>query len=73
MSSPISHSTETNLKEQNSTTSETPTLINVGLGERSYDILIGGGLLDQAGERIASLRPQAKCTIVTDETVASFI
>ena len=72
MSSPISHSTETNLKEQNSTNSETPTLINVGLGERSYDILIGGGLLDQAGERIASLRPQAKCTIVTDETVASF-
>lgn len=45
--------------------------INVDLGERSYEILIGGGLLQQAGEMIQSLRPGAKCAIITDETVAS--
>ncbi len=45
--------------------------INVALGERSYDILMGTGLLEKAGEQIKSLRPAAKCSIVTDENVAS--
>lgn len=72
MSSSISQSSETNPTNQTAPHKEDPTLINVGLGERSYDILIGGGLLATAGEKIAALRPQAKCTIVTDETVASF-
>ena len=48
----------------------TQTQITVGLGERSYDITIGRGLLSGAGKTIASLRSQAKCSIVTDETVA---
>lgn len=46
--------------------------IDVALGDRSYEILMGGGLLSEAGRLISKLRPGAKCSIVTDETVASF-
>ena len=46
------------------------TRLGVGLGERSYDILIGPGLLAQAGTRIAALRPGARVGIVTDRHVA---
>lgn len=44
--------------------------VRVELADRSYDILIGKGLLGQAGARIRALRPGAKCAIVTDENVA---
>ncbi len=44
--------------------------VRVGLGERSYDILIGSGLLAQAGEKIAAVAPGAACAIVTDANVA---
>ena len=44
--------------------------ITVALGARSYDILIGSELLEQAGGLIAQLRPNVKCSIVTDENVA---
>ncbi len=47
-----------------------PTVVNVALGERSYDIAIGRGQLTSLGQRIAALRPGAKAAIVTDETVA---
>jgi 3-dehydroquinate synthase len=47
-----------------------PTLVNVALGERAYDIVIGRNLLASLGDRIAALRPGAKTAIVTDETVA---
>ena len=47
-----------------------PIVVNVALGERSYDIVIGRGLLASLGQRIAALRPGAKAAIVTDETVA---
>jgi alcohol dehydrogenase class IV len=47
-----------------------PTLVNVALGERSYEIIIGRGQLTLLGEKIAALRPGAKAAIVTDETVA---
>ncbi len=47
-----------------------PETITVALGERSYDILIGNDLLDQAGALIQQLRPGVKCSIVTDENVA---
>ena len=47
-----------------------PTIVRVELGERSYDIAIGRGLLASAGTRIAALRPGAAAIIVTDETVA---
>jgi 3-dehydroquinate synthase len=49
----------------------TPATIRVDLGERSYDILIGSGLLARAGQEIASRLPKSRVAIVTDETVAS--
>jgi shikimate kinase / 3-dehydroquinate synthase len=45
--------------------------VRVGLGERSYDIVIGSGLLAQAGERIAAIAPGAACAIVSDANVAA--
>jgi 3-dehydroquinate synthase len=47
-----------------------PIEVNVALGERSYDIFIGRGLLATLGAKIAALRPGAKVAIVSDETVA---
>ena len=47
-----------------------PTIVNVALGDRSYDIVIGRGVLSSLGSRIAALKPGAKAAIVTDETVA---
>src|SRR4249919_765034 len=46
-----------------------PIVVNVALGERSYDIHIGRGLLALLGKKITALRPGAKVAIVTDETV----
>ena len=37
-----------------------PTLVNVALGERSYEIIIGRGQLTLLGEKIAALRPGAR-------------
>ncbi|MEC5291447.1 3-dehydroquinate synthase [Aurantimonas sp. C2-6-R+9] len=42
----------------------------VDLGTRSYDILIGPGLIDAAGEEIARRLPGIRAAVVTDETVA---
>jgi 3-dehydroquinate synthase len=47
-----------------------PTVVKVALGARSYDIIIGRGLLASLGARITALRPGAKTVIVTDENVA---
>ncbi len=47
-----------------------PILVNVGLGTRAYDILIGRGLLASLGARVAARKPGSKAAIVTDETVA---
>ena len=47
-----------------------PIIVNVALGDRAYDIVIGRGLLATLGERVAKLRPGSKAAIVTDETVA---
>jgi 3-dehydroquinate synthase len=44
--------------------------VAVALGARSYDIVIGRGVLASLGARIAALRPGAKTFIVTDENVA---
>jgi 3-dehydroquinate synthase len=49
-----------------------PTVVNVALGTRSYDIVIGRGLLASLGARIAALRPGAKAVIVTDDNVARY-
>ena len=52
--------------------SERPAAITVpvALADRSYDIVIGSGLVSEAGARIASLRPGAAVAIVTDDVVA---
>jgi 3-dehydroquinate synthase len=47
-----------------------PITVNVPLGERAYDILIGGDLLDGAGERLRALFPDRRFGIVTDSEVA---
>ncbi|EAU43258.1 3-dehydroquinate synthase [Fulvimarina pelagi HTCC2506] len=47
-----------------------PKTITVPLGERSYDIVIGPGLIDEAGTRIKNVLPHARVAIVTDENVA---
>ncbi len=44
--------------------------VNVALGARSYDIVIGRGLIPSLGRRLAALRPGAKVAVVSDETVA---
>lgn len=45
--------------------------VNVPLGGRAYDVLIGPDLLAEAGRLIAGRLGKARCGIVTDENVAS--
>ncbi len=51
--------------------SEDAQVVHVPLPGRAYDIVIGRGLMDAAGARIAALAPGAACGIVTDEAVAA--
>lgn len=44
--------------------------VQVALGERSYDIVIGAGLISQAGTHLRAILPGARAAIVTDENVA---
>jgi 3-dehydroquinate synthase len=44
--------------------------VEVALGERAYDIVIGRDVLQSLGARLATLRPGARAAIVTDRTVA---
>src|ERR1700676_2469002 len=44
--------------------------VDVALGDRAYDIIIGRDVLPSLGARIAALRPGARTAIVTDRTVA---
>src|SRR3984957_14173073 len=46
-----------------------PTTVRVALDARSYDIVIGRGLLSSLGARLAALRPGAKAVVVSDENV----
>ncbi len=46
-------------------------IVRVGLGERAYDIVIGRGLIGQAGRRIASAFPGVRAAIVSDSNVAA--
>ena len=50
--------------------SNEPIVVDVALGARAYDIVIGRGLLAALGARMAALRPGVKASIVTDENVA---
>ena len=45
--------------------------VHVDLGDRSYDVVIGPGLLAQAGERISPLLKRRRVVVVSDETVAA--
>jgi 3-dehydroquinate synthase len=51
-------------------TSGEPARIRVALGDRSYDVLIGQGLLAQSGALIAERVGKARCAVVTDANVA---
>ncbi|MBV8510758.1 MAG: 3-dehydroquinate synthase [Xanthobacteraceae bacterium] len=49
---------------------QTDTLVQVALGDRSYDIAIGRGLLETLGKRVTALKPGAKAAVISDENVA---
>lgn len=49
-----------------------PVKVDVALGDRAYDIVIGRGVLSSLGERIAALRPGVRTAVVTDRTVAKY-
>src|SRR5580658_5257648 len=44
--------------------------VEVPLGPRAYSILIGPGIIDEAGVEIAKIAPRVNCAIVTDARVA---
>ena len=43
--------------------------VRVGLGERSYDVLVGPGLIARAGALMAPFLPRRRTVVVCDETV----
>ena len=45
--------------------------VTVGLGDRSYEVRIGQGLLADAGRHIAPYLRRPRVAVVTDETVAA--
>ena len=47
-----------------------PVRVPVDLGARAYDILVGPGLLAEAGRHMAAVMPKKRAVVVTDETVA---
>ena len=47
-----------------------PITVEVALGERTYDIIIGRDVLPSLGARIKALRPGVRTAIITDRTVA---
>ncbi len=51
---------------------QTPRTINVSLPDRSYPILIGEDLLDNAGLHLKDHLKRSRTVVVTDETVAKF-
>jgi 3-dehydroquinate synthase len=44
--------------------------VDVALGDRAYDIVIGRDVLPSLGARVAALRPGVRTAVVTDRTVA---
>jgi len=44
--------------------------VRVDLADRSYDIVIGSGLIARAGAEIAAREPGIRCAVVTDRNVA---
>lgn len=58
------------MKDVVNTQTASPVCVPVQLGSRSYSILIGPGLIETAGARIAELAPGAACALVTDANLA---
>ncbi|MDQ8732081.1 3-dehydroquinate synthase [Bradyrhizobium sp. LHD-71] len=54
-----------------SASGDAETIVNVGLDDRAYDIVIGRGVLRSLGERIVAVRPGVRTAIVTDRSVAA--
>jgi 3-dehydroquinate synthase len=52
-------------------TAQSPQTVHVALGDRSYDIQIGEGLLAQSGRWIAPLLARPRVAVLTDENVAA--
>ncbi|MER9330374.1 3-dehydroquinate synthase [Mesorhizobium sp. M0488] len=48
-----------------------PVTVEVGLGERAYDRLIGSGLLSRAGAEISRRLPGTRAAVITDDNVAA--
>lgn len=48
-----------------------PASVEVGLGDRTYDILIGSGLLSRAGAEISRRLPGTRAAVITDDNVAA--
>src|ERR1700736_2462493 len=48
-----------------------PITVDVALGDRAYNIIIGRDVLPSLGARVAALRPGARSAIVTDRNVAT--
>ena len=46
--------------------------LNVALGDRAYDIIVGERLLNKCSDAIAAIVPDKKVIIVSDQTVARF-
>ncbi len=49
---------------------QAPREVEVNLAQRSYQVVIGAGLVARAGALMADVLPQRRCIIITDETVA---
>ena len=47
-----------------------PITVDVELGDRAYEIVIGRDVLASLGKRIAALRPGARTAVITDRNVA---
>jgi len=62
--------TQTELMAAQLTRAASVKTIAVGLGARAYDVVIGSGLLDRAGQLLAPYLPRGRTVVVTDETVA---
>jgi 3-dehydroquinate synthase len=46
--------------------------VNVALGDRSYNIIIGADMLANAGQAIQAIAPDVRCAVITDENVAGY-
>ncbi|HEX7533369.1 MAG TPA: 3-dehydroquinate synthase family protein, partial [Methyloceanibacter sp.] len=62
----------TSVSESQAETRASVRSVQVPLGSRAYEVLIGPGLLAKAGELIAARLGAPRCGIVTDENVARF-